>query len=149
MMFRLKNHDPNPYNLGYKLEELLMRNFCNMGLFKTVLHENDIRKKWGWNLSSIDFWLETESYIILVQTKWRKTRRKETKGVNNFLRSLTVAKQIANKKITFCLWVARREPFEDLISILETNNVYCISSYDSIDKLVSKTIEFIESKVIH
>ena len=131
--------EKDPLNKGYVLEEEMYKSLLELG-FEEVKHERDLTRHYGWLLSSIDFLIEVDNCMIAIQTKYKKTRRRENHGIDNFLRSLDhFQKVVGNNKQLLGLWISRLEPFEDNLERLAKKNVYCISCFESIEQLVSKT----------
>lgn len=129
----------DPKNFGYFLEDKLFAELKGMKLFDDILLEDFMLKRWGWSASGVDQLLIIGDYAIAIQTKWRKTRRREDHFINNFLTSLDFTIKKSGKKLLFGLWVSRREPFEDNLEKLMAKNVKAISCFDSIDDLVKLT----------
>lgn len=109
-----------------------------MGLFQEIHYETDLRKRWGWHMSSIDYLMVYQNKIIVViQAKWRRTRRRETAAVQNFIRSIEHVKEhYASFKI-IGLWVSRMTPFEDNQFNLQNYNVYCVCNDDNMMNLAN------------
>lgn len=135
----------DPKNFGYFLEDRLFAELKDLELFDEILVEDFLLKRWGWSASGVDQLLIIGDYAIAIQTKWRKTRRREDRFINNFLTSLDFTLKKSGKKLLFGLWVSRREPFEDNLEKLTAKNVQAISCFDSIDHLVKLT----KDKILH
>lgn len=133
-------------DFGRVLERALFNEFIATGLFEDIYTETDLRNMFGWNATSIDYMLVSKAgHIILLQSKWRKTKRRETKCVMRFLRSVEHVVNCAGvgQRYTFGIWAARCEPFEDNKQLMQQYNIHSLSSFDSIVSLVSKTKVFL------
>jgi hypothetical protein len=85
--------------------------------------------------------------MIPIQLKWRRTRRRETQGIKNFIRSIQYVKTVMKKDVLFGIWSSRMMPFEDNALLLETEKVVSVSFFDNIDGLVLKTIKVLKEKL--
>lgn len=139
--------DNDPDNLGALLEAQVYNNVVGMDAFEIVMHEKDLISLYGWECSSIDQLLVIGNYIIPIQLKWRRTRRRETQGVENFIKSIKHIKGLLGKDVLFGIWSSRMMPFEDNTRWLEDEKVACVSYFDDIEGLVRKTILKIEEKL--
>lgn len=137
----------NPINLGAKLEADVYHQIKNMKAFDVILIENDLVSMYGWDCSSIDQLLLIDGYMIPIQLKWRRTRRRETQGIKNFIRSIQHVKAVMKKDVLFGIWSSRMMPFEDNALLLETEKVVSVSFFDNIDGLVLKTIKVLKEKL--
>jgi hypothetical protein len=135
----------NPKNLGYEFEHKIYEKFIKLG-FRKIIHETELRKKYGWNANSVDFLIESENGIIIIQTKWMKTMRRSTKYVNNFIKSIKFINEIYGKPYLYGLWISRMKPFNDNISKLENEGVFCVSDFTSMDDLITKSCNLLLSK---
>lgn len=138
----------DPSNSGEKLEADVYHQIRKMNIFDVVLIENDLVSMYGWDCSSIDQLLIIDGYMIPIQLKWRRTRRRETKGINNFIRSIHHVKDIIKKDVLFGIWSSRMVPFEDNAMLLENEKVVSVSFFDNIDGLVMETIKVLKKKLI-
>ena len=114
-------------------------------MFDNILHENQLKQRWGWPSSSVDYMLETKDHVILIQCKWRTSRRRENLGITNFLSSVNHILSKFDKPMLIGLWISRIEPFEDNIETLKKHKIQCISYYDDIEMLVDKAIEHLRT----
>lgn len=137
----------DPTNLGAKLEADVYHQIKKMNTFDVVLLEKDLVAMYGWNSSSIDQLLIIDKYMIPIQLKWRRTRRRETQGVENFLRSIHHIKTKINKDVLFGIWSSRMMPFDDNVLLMQTEKIIPVSFFDSIDGLVIKTIRAIQDQL--
>jgi hypothetical protein len=137
----------DPINLGEKLEADVYHQITKMNAFDVVLIENDLVSMYGWDCSSIDQLLIIDGYMIPIQLKWRRTRRRETQGIKNFIRSIQHVKAAMKKDVLFGIWSSRMMPFEDNALLLETEKVVSVSFFDNIDGLVLKTIKVLKEKL--
>lgn len=122
-------------NIGYVFEDIVYEELRSLNIFDEIHHETELTRMYGWDASSIDYMLVYKNKIIVVQTKWRKTRRREDAGIQKFVRSINYMKDhivdLDEKKQFYGLWVSRREPFEDNIRYLGSHNVSCVSNFNS------------------
>jgi hypothetical protein len=91
----------------------------------------------------------TTNGIIPIQIKYRRTRRKETHCINNFLKSINHLPHLYDKPILFGVWISRMLPFTDNQSLLESHKIQCVSYFDDVDILIEKSIEHINKKYIN
>ena len=131
------------HNMGYEVESRFLKAVSNLGVFKEIKYENDLKREHGWGLVSIDFLLVATNGIVPVQIKYRRSRRRENHGIENFINSLDYLAKCYKAPVLFGLWVSRLRPFEDNQERLLQHKVVCIDCYDSIDVLVSKAIDSI------
>lgn len=144
----MKSYSVNdPSNLGAKLEADVYNQILKMKEFDIVLLEKDLVSMFGWNSSSIDQLLIIDKYMIPIQLKWRRTRRRETQGIENFIRSIHYVKKRLDKDVLFGIWSSRMMPFKDNISLLKNEKIETVSFFDDIDGLVMKTITAIQEQL--
>jgi hypothetical protein len=133
-------------NCGKILEDSLLNNLKISSLkANNIYTEKQLTNIYGWDASSVDFMIEYNNFTIFIQTKFLKSRRKESCHIQKFIKSVN---HINNKKINtpyIGLWVCRIHPFDDNVDFLKSNNSFVISSFDSINSLVNKTINYIDS----
>lgn len=139
----------DPLNLGYEVERKFFNSIKQCNFFIDIKSEKDLKKLYGWDLSSIDYLIITTNGIIPIQIKYRRTRRKETHCINNFLKSIDHLPQIYEKPILFGVWISRMSPFMDNQTLLESRKIQCVSYFDDIDILIKKSIEHIHTKFIN
>lgn len=135
--------DNDPNNHGAKLEADVYTQTLGLdayGIFECVLHEKDLISLFGWESSSIDQLIIIGKYMIPIQLKWRRTRRRETQGIENFIKSIKYIKQVLEKDVLFGIWSSRMMPFEDNAQWLQQEKIVCVSYFEDIDGLVNKTI---------
>jgi hypothetical protein len=134
--------------IGHHLENELLKKIISIGKFDDIYTERDLIKMYGFCASSIDFVLVRNSELIFIQMKWRRTRRRENKGINNFLKSVEYLCEIFGRdKYSFGIWSSRIEPFEDNKCKLLESKIYSVNCFDNIENLVIKTEQFILSKL--
>lgn len=131
------------YSPGRLLELNFYDQLAKLPNIKNILHESQLRRLYGWYVSSIDFLIEYDNGIVLVQCKYRNTRRRENYGINNFLRSIDVIKKQYAKPLLFGLWISRLDPFEDNKSRLQENNILTVSNFTSLDGLINSAVSVI------
>jgi hypothetical protein len=128
----------NPKNFGYIFESILFERLKSLNLFDEIYYETDLRKKWGFDAASVDYLLVYKNNVIMLQVKWRKTRRKENAHIQNFIKSINhISRFIDDKTMLFGLWVSRRQPFDDNKYYMKNHNIYCISDFNSMTKLAN------------
>lgn len=140
-------HDTNRHNFGKLLEDVLFDKLKKLGIIQRISHEDILKRQWGWRAASVDYMLELNNFMILVQCKWRRSRRRENKGINNFLESIKFIQDRHEKPLLFGMWVSRINPFDDNVEVLNSHNIYCVSDYDSIDWLAEKSVDLLVSKL--
>jgi hypothetical protein len=129
--------------IGYIAEQSFYKKVLNLDIFSEIKYEDDLVKDYSWRFSSIDYLLIKEDGIIPVQIKYRRTRRREDRSVNNFIKSVDQLSSIYNKPILFGLWISRLRPFDDNESLLGTRNIRCVSHFEDMETLISKSIDHI------
>ena len=124
---------------GRILEHLLYNEIRNS--YENIYTEKQLIQNFGFQASSIDFLIIKNNIVICIQTKWKKSRRKENKGVHNFLDSITYLKttDLFKNKLLHGIWASRRDPFLDNKKLMKILNVHCYSCYDSMEGLISGT----------
>lgn len=144
---RILPKNQSDYNKGYELEEKVYEGLVSIG-FKNIVYETELRQKYGWNSASIDFLIVLDDGFIAIQTKYKSSRRRENKGISNFIRSLDYItetyKQHFGKNLICGLWVSRIEPFNDNKEYLGQRGVHCISQYGSVNELAKHTTDWLK-----
>jgi hypothetical protein len=138
----------NAHLLGAKLEADVVFALKSLNMFEEVYHERELVNLFGWHCCSIDALAVYGDYIVPTQQKWRNSKRRETHGVDNFIKSLQYVQKKLGKKVLFGVWSSRMKPFDDNVMKLQEWNVVCVSHSTDIEGLVAKTIEVI-TKEIH
>ena len=148
-MFEEKLDPKNPKNFGYIFENILYERLVSLNLFYEIYYETDLRKKWGFDAASVDYLLVYKNKVIMLQVKWRKTRRKENDHIKNFIKSINhISTFINDKTMLFGLWVSRRQPFEDNLYFMNNHNILCISDFDSMTKLANDMEDLLRRAVL-
>ena len=137
----------NSHDFGAKLEYYVFKHSVDMGIFDKVLHESDLVAKYGWESSSIDQLMIIGNYMIPIQFKWRRTRRRETQGIDNFIKSINYLKKNLRKEVLFGVWSSRIKPFADNTNLLKEEKVVCVSFFENIDDLINMTNAIIAEKL--
>jgi hypothetical protein len=132
-----------PQNNGIKLEMDLYKRLNDLRLFDNIIMEKDLIRLYGWDTSSIDHLLFYGNYIIPIQTKWVKTKRRETHAVNNFLKSVKIIQRLFGRPILFGIWCSRMTPFEDNQELMKKMNILSVSCFEDMEILIDKTIEVV------
>ena len=101
-----------------------------------IYDENDLRKMFGWQSMGVDVLITKGDYVIAIQTKYRKTRRREDHGIHNFVRSLEFILEKTKKKLFLGFWISRIKPFDDNIGYLQSKNIHCVYYFDCMDILI-------------
>ncbi len=137
-------------NLGLvfesKMKELLCMEFMCKGI--QVYHEDDLRKLFGFDATGVDFMIDAPSCIVFAQCKYVRSRRRETKYVHRFLQSIHYIKNkmsVVDGIRYHGFWVARLEPFHDNREWMRQHEVEAISSQESMEDLLVKSICAIRS----
>jgi hypothetical protein len=140
MTFLYKSH------IGYYLESEILK---KLQLYSDIVYtEKELIKKYGYKASSIDFLIIYKDQYIFIQTKWRRTHRREDHGINNFINSVEyLNKIICPDKLSFGIWSSRVEPYDDNKIKLSDNNIYFVNSFEDISSLVDKTETFLRLKL--
>lgn len=141
----------DPGNMGRILEHKITSKLSEMHIFDRVLHEDELRKLWGWDICSIDHLLIYKNYLIPIQEKWCNTRRRETKHMQRFLKSVKYLQRVLpDKQVLFGLWVSRIDPFDDNKHMLTQANVHTVSCYTScMDELVTILVNWLQQHLHH
>jgi hypothetical protein len=134
-------------NFGRLLEDEMFKSIKALGMFDIILTEDDLIRMYGWQSSSIDLMLQSKEHIIFIQLKWRRSRRRENKGIDNFVRSVEHVSGCLGNKYTFGVWVSRRDPFDDNKCLLMNRKIYTVHEFENIENLVKKAEQFLVSKV--
>jgi hypothetical protein len=137
----------NGLNFGKHLEDKLFEKLVALGYIETIANEEKLKRQWGWQAASVDYLLEVCGMVIPIQCKWRRSRRRENKGINNFLGSIKYLTEKQEKVVLFGLWVSRVIPFDDNREVLYGKHIFVVSDFNSIDWLVEKAITIIEDKL--
>lgn len=116
-------------------------------VFDEIYLENELRNTYGWDASGIDHLVVFNDLLIPIQTKYRKTRRKENNGINSFLKSVKYVSEKMNKDIYFGLWVSRLEPFTDNMELMRNYKIECVNCIESMENLVEMTMSHIKTKL--
>lgn len=137
----------NAHVLGLKLENEVLTSMKALGVFDAIYHERDLVQKFGWQCCSIDVLAVCGDFIVPTQQKWRNSKRRETQGVDNFIKSIEYVERKLGKKILFGVWSSRMKPFDDNVMKLQERNVVCVSHSTDIDTLVEKTIDVVKKEI--
>lgn len=124
--------------LGNLFEEILYNKLKELNIFDEIYYERDLLKKYGWHSSSIDYLLVYKNKFIVLQLKWRNTKRKENLSINNFVKSTLFMQNRMHDKEYMCgFWISRLKPFDDNISFLAQHSINYVSCQESMDKLAN------------
>lgn len=138
-------------NHGRQLERLFHTHLLNTVVNHTdvigVYYENELMKRYGWDASSVDYMIELKDQIIVIQTKYIKSRRRENQAIKNFLSSAHHVSRCMQKPIKFGMWISRLQPFADNIDFLKTKQIFCVSYFEEMDTLVKNAISLLNNKL--
>lgn len=132
--------------LGLQLESNILSALKSLNMFDEVYHERELVNLFGWQCCSIDVLAICGDYIVPTQQKWRNSKRRETQGVDNFIKSIEYVEKKLGKRVLFGVWSSRIHPFEDNASRLKDWNVICVSHFNDIDGLVEKTVNIVKQE---
>ena len=144
-------------NHGRLLEERMLHSLEQIVQRLTLAHqlqihlytEDDLRKEYGWPSVGVDFLIVIPKVgMVAIQTKYKKTRRREDHAIHNFVKSLEYIAKCTDMSLVRGLWVSRMHPFEDNVSRLDRMNIKCISNFDSMDQLVESATNAVYSLVV-
>lgn len=131
-------------NCGRLLEEKMYEKLVT-AFSVSIYQESDLTRMYGWSSSGIDFLIDFDNDIaIMLQTKYRGTRRRETHSVKNFLKSLDHVSNCVKKRNILSFWISKLHPFQDNEELMSSYGVKCISNYKSMDELIEMTINEIK-----
>lgn len=130
-------------NFGAQLEYEVYQRTIASGVFEQVIHERDLVALCGWQSSSIDLLIILGEYMIPIQLKWRRSRRRENHGICNFMKSIQHVQGMLGKSVLFGVWSSRMQPFDDNQQMMSANKVICVSHFDDINGLADKTIQMV------
>lgn len=128
-------------NYGRLFEKRIWASLKQLDNIDKIYDENQIRKAFGWQAVGVDFLICKGDFIIAIQTKYKKTRRREDHGIQNFIKSLDYILEKSNKKLLVGLWISRIKPFDDNISYMLSKNIECIYNFDCMDTLVDSALQ--------
>lgn len=135
-------------NNGIIFEKSLHKKLIECKLFNKIVHEKELIKTYGFLACSIDFMLEYENKLIFVQCKYKNTKRKETKDIKNYVKSMDYLSEKLGNKLYIGLWISKLTPFEDNIKFLSSKNTKVISHYSSVEDLSNYAINRINQELI-
>lgn len=125
-----------------KLLESKLYSALQQSLHSSIIihNEDELRIMFGYNATGIDYLIIVNDGIIPIQTKYRKSRRRETLEINRFLYSIRYVTERMNKDVMFGLWVSRLAPFDDNQELMSSLKIKCVDNYDCMDRLVEMAI---------
>lgn len=133
----------DPHNLGAKLEIDVYNRLLEIDCIDALYHENELVRIFGWDCASVDTLIVIGEYIVPIQLKYRNSKRRETQGVVNFMKSVQSLKKKMGKKVLFGVWSSRMMPFADNICYMKSENIEPVVYFESIEGLVNETVIFI------
>lgn len=136
-------------DLGKLLETKLYSALQKTLHSSVIIHNEDqLRVMYGYNATGIDFLIiVNEACLIPIQTKYRRSRRRETNEINRFIYSVKYIIERMKKDVMFGLWVSRLAPFHDNQELMATLKIECVDYYECMDKLVDLAIHKIQHKL--
>lgn len=133
-------------NNGYLMEHLIYEQIKELNLFDEIIYEKDLVKRFGREAVGIDYLLIYQNKMIILQIKWRRTRRRENNAIKNFLNSVNhIINKINDKQYIMGLYISRMEPFSDNKDHLKNNKVHCIYDFNSMTTLAVYTANYLKS----
>lgn len=135
-------------NNGILFEDSIYKKLVQSNLFSEIYHEKDLIKLFGISASSVDFMLEYDNTLIFIQCKYKNTKRKETRDIKNYVKSMEYIIEKLNKNIYIGLWISKLTPFQDNIEYLSKKNVKIISNYTTVENLTDYAINKINKYVM-
>lgn len=133
----------DPYNLGAKLEIDVYNRLLEIDCIDALYHENELIRNFGWDCASVDTLIVIGEYIVPIQLKYRNSKRRETQGVVNFMKSIQSLKKKMGKKVLFGVWSSRMMPFQDNLCYMKSENIEPVVYFESIEGLVNETVSFV------
>lgn len=132
----------DPENKGRILEESMYNAFQSLPCIQRIVHETELIKVLGYQASSIDYMLETDEGWIVLQCKWKGSKRREDKDIFNFIRSIqfirSQCKWFKEKPMLFGIWASKMHPFQDNCDLLMQHQVIALS-HPAMSELVKLT----------
>lgn len=130
------------------MESLVYEYIKNLNIFDEIIYEKELIKRYGREAEGIDYLLIHQNKMIILQVKWRRTRRRENSAIDSFLRSLNyIVDSLKDKQYMLGLYISRLEPFDDNKCQLKNNKVHCIFEYESMTSLAINTANYLKSIV--
>ena len=77
-------------NDGYLMEHLVYEYIKKLNIFDEIIYEKELIKRYGRGAEGVDYLLIHQNKMILLQVKWRRTRRRENSGIESFLKSSAI-----------------------------------------------------------
>ncbi len=133
-------------NDGYVMEHLIYEHIKSLNIFDEIIYEKELIKRYGREAVGIDYLLIYQDKMIVLQIKWRRTRRRENNSIESFLKSINyITNYLKDKQYMLGLYISRIEPFSDNKNYLENNKVHCIHEFDSMNSLAMNTANYLKS----
>jgi len=128
------------------MEHLVYEHIKELNLFDEIIYERELVKRFGREAVGIDYLLIYQNKMIILQIKWRRTRRRENNAIKNFLNSINhIVNTISDKQYIMGLYISRMEPFTDNKDYLKNNKVHCIYDFNSMTTLALYTANYLKS----
>lgn len=125
-------------NKGQIFENIVRDHLQKINGIDVMYNEQQLRSRFGWQSVGVDFLIVKGREVIAIQTKYRKTRRREDHGINNFIKSLEYILCVSDLRLHRGFWVSRIKPFDDNISYLSSLNVSCLYDFDCMETLANR-----------
>ena len=135
-------------NIGRVFEQRFYDRLKTLDGYDSIYEERDLRKMFGWDCVAVDFLVVKGDLAIAIQTKYKKTRRREDKFIGNFINSIDSVLKYANKDLLAGFWVSRIKPFDDNIEYMSNRNIHCVSNFDNMDYLIDDATKKIKQKLL-
>lgn len=135
-------------NHGRLLERLFHKRLLDIFDSRDIIgvyEEDELKSMYGWNASSVDYLIELKDSVIVVQVKYRRTRRRENHAIRNYLNSIEYLKNCIGKPVSYGLWVSRVEPFADNKLCLSGHKVVSVSYFENMDVLIDNAINELQN----
>lgn len=135
-------------NCGRIFEKKMYHQLSQIDGIDKIYDENELRKKYGWDSVGIDFLIIKDTKCIAIQTKYRKTRRREDDMIRKFIHSLEHVLKNTNLQYECGFWISRIQPFEDNELYMDRHNIKCIHEFHSMERLVNDSIKKIKDVIL-
>lgn len=135
-------------NCGRIFEKKIYHKLTQLDGIDVIYDENDLRKKYGWDSVGIDFLIIKNGKCVAIQTKYRKTRRREDDAIRKFVNSLDYILENTNLIYACGFWISRIQPFEDNEIYMDSRNIKCIHEFHCMERLIDDSIRRIKDVIL-
>jgi len=133
----------SPQQLGFKFEDKVHETLSYYLKRINILREKNIKNIYGENNSSIDHLLESNDYVICIQSKW-EVKSAYISKVNHFLMALNNISKIHIDKKCIGIYLSRLPVTEPSQKALLNSDIKCINIYDdNMDLVIEKLLNYI------